>query len=325
MAEKTLVVIQGITWFEFYFKENHDKKWIVRCYPDNNNKEKFSFEMTDGGRLISDVLIPYRKFGVSGIRSLFKLFMLRPEEVIQKLIGERVKISSIKVEQAVGYKNFGGCPPVSDEDQDNDNIENIKLENEGSSMSQEIGEQDDKKSYKMKVDLKDDKYPYIVSNGINLTWIGSIRGRGKVVYISDKLVTKKGYLRYLEFKRVGQIGLELDNARIIRTEKGTLVIKYEPGSKLYIIEIPSGFRGKVRYKLLQGECYEAISKPGTNQVLHLFCNGDAEIVYEISGRTRTAGYGELRKIFGEGLVGIIRVKGGEINVDHDVKLVKLLS
>ncbi len=59
------------------------------------------------------------------------------------------------------------------------------------------------------------------------------------------------------------------------TEKGTLVIKYEEGSTLYIIEIPSGYRGSVNSQILSGECIETtvLQSPrgSLGEVKHLWC------------------------------------------------------
>jgi len=48
--------------------------------------------------------------------------------------------------------------------------------------------------------------------------------------------------------------VKLVNARITVTQTGTLVIKFEKNSTLYITEIPSGYRGDVTILNLNGEC-----------------------------------------------------------------------
>jgi len=183
-------------------------------------------------------------------------------------------------------------------------------------------------SYKVPVSLKDGKYPFFEDKQLNLTDIGS-RKRGRIIYVSGRFVKNYENGSFIEFESVSSIVLKLENAKMTVTEKGTLVIKYEPNSILYLIEIPSGFRGDVSVKILSGECQQTsvlMSPAGSlGYVKHLWCNGNAEIEYRISGRTRTAGFGYLIQYFGENLSGKIVIKDGKVDIIFDEELDKLLS
>jgi len=181
---------------------------------------------------------------------------------------------------------------------------------------------------KVQIQFKDNKYPYFEDKDLNITDIGS-RKRGRIIYISGRFVKEKDGKNYIEFEPISSIALKLTNAKIMQTEKGTLVIKYEPNSTLYVIEIPSGYRGGIDTKFLNGECIESnvlMSPAGSLGVVdHIWCNGNAEIQYKISGRTRTAGFGRLIDYFGENLSGKIMIKDGKVEVIFDEELDKLLS
>lgn len=184
--------------------------------------------------------------------------------------------------------------------------------------------------YELEVSLKDGKYPYFEDKSLNITFIGARGGKSRIIYVSGRLVkTADDGKEIVEFERISPIALKLQDAKLVKTEKGTLVIKYEEGSTLYVIEIPSGFRGGVDTKVVNGECIETVvlrSPAGSLGIVdHVFCNGNTEILYKISGRTRTAGYGSLEKLFGENLSGKIVVKDGKVEIIHDEELDKLLS
>ena len=181
---------------------------------------------------------------------------------------------------------------------------------------------------KVPISYRDGKYPYFDSKNLNLTDIGS-RSRGKIIYISGRLIKSNENESYVEFDRVNEFTVKLANAKFMSTEKGTLVIKYEPNSVLYIVEIPSGFRGGIETQYLHGQCLESLvlrSPSGSlGYIVHIWCNGNAEIQYKISGRTTTAGYGKLTKLFGENLSGKIIVKNDKIEIVYDEQLDQLLS
>ncbi len=181
---------------------------------------------------------------------------------------------------------------------------------------------------RLQVQMKDGKYPFFEDKQLNITDIGD-REKGRIIYISGRFVKSDGNENYIEFESVSSIALKLENAKMTVTEKGTLVIKYEEGSTLYIIEIPSGYRGSVNSQILSGECIETtvLQSPrgSLGEVKHLWCNGNGEIQYKITGRTRTAGYGRLVRLFGEKLEGKIVIKDGVVNVVYDEELDQLLS
>ena len=181
---------------------------------------------------------------------------------------------------------------------------------------------------KVPISYRDGKYPYLDTKEIDITNIGS-RTRGRIVYVSGRFVKSDDDKSYIEFQRIDNIALKLLNAKIINTEKGTLILKYEPNSILYLIEIPSGFRGGIETQYLHGQCLESLvlrSPSGSlGYIVHIWCNGNAEIQYKISGRTTTAGYGKLTKLFGENLSGKVKIQNGEVKVIFDEQLDQLLS
>jgi hypothetical protein len=183
-------------------------------------------------------------------------------------------------------------------------------------------------SYKLQIQLKDEKYPYFEDKVLDITNIG-FRTKGRLIYISGRFVQNgENGEKYVEFERISPIALKLVNAKITQTEKGTLIIKYEPNAVLYVIEIPSGYRGDVETQV-SGECIKTVvlrSPAGSlGYVDHIWCNGNAEIQYKISGKTRTAGYGRLIDYFGETLSGKIIVKDGRVEIIYDEQLDQLLS
>jgi hypothetical protein len=181
---------------------------------------------------------------------------------------------------------------------------------------------------KVQIQFKDNKYPYFEDKDLDITGIGS-RKRGRIIYVSGRFVKEKDGKNYIEFEPINSIALKLINAKMIQTEKGTLVIKYEPNSVLYVLEIPSGYRGSSDVEILNGDCQktEVLMSPAGSlgEVKHIWCNGNAEIQYKISGRTRTAGFGYLTQYFGENLSGKIKIENEKVEVIFDEELDKLLS
>ena len=181
---------------------------------------------------------------------------------------------------------------------------------------------------KVQVQFKENKYPYFEDKQLDLTQIGD-RARGRMIYVSGRFVKIENNEQYIEFEKVNEFTAKLDNAKLIITEKGTPIIKYEEGSTLFIVEIPSGYRGGIYFRILAGECedFEILRSPrgSLGEVKHLYCNGDAQIQYSITGRTRTAGFGYLLNLFGESLSGKIVIKDGKVEVIYDEQLDKLLS
>jgi len=175
---------------------------------------------------------------------------------------------------------------------------------------------------RIEIGLKDGKYPYVDDKNVNLTNLSGVRGR--LIYLSSRFVNGNT----VTLKRLNEFTARLDNAKILKTEKGTLVIKYEEGSVLYVVEIPSGYRGSVNVEVVKGNCEisEILTSPrgSLGEIKHVWCNGDATIKYKITGRTRTAGYGRLREMFGENLEGTVIVEGAKVNVVFDEELDKLI-
>jgi len=101
---------------------------------------------------------------------------------------------------------------------------------------------------KIEIGMKDGKYPYVDDKNINLTNLRGVRGRP--IYLSARFVNANT----VTLKRINEFAAKLDNAKIVKTEKGTLVVKYEEGSTLYLVEIPSGYRGSVGIEVVKGDC-----------------------------------------------------------------------
>ena len=175
---------------------------------------------------------------------------------------------------------------------------------------------------KIEINLKDDKYPYIEDKNINLTTHSGVRGRP--IYLSSRFVNGNA----VNLTRMNDFVAKLDNAKIVRTEKGTLVIKYDEGSTLYLIEIPSGYRGSVSIDVTKGDCQisEVLVSPrgSLGEIKHVWCNGNTTIKYKITGRTSTVGYGRLRELYGENLEGTVVVENGKVSVVFDEELDKLI-
>jgi flagellar basal body rod protein FlgG len=181
---------------------------------------------------------------------------------------------------------------------------------------------------KVQIELKDGKYAYMEDTSLNITNIGD-RVKGKIIYVSSRFVHDDNGEQVTEFKRINEIAIKLQNAKLVKTEKNTLVIKYEEGSTLYIIEIPSGYRGEVFINHLSDTCMVTTilqSQRGSlGEIKHIWCNDQGEIEYKITGRTSTAGYGRLRTLYGESLSGNIKIENDTVKVKEDKELDKLLD
>jgi len=181
---------------------------------------------------------------------------------------------------------------------------------------------------RVQVQYKDGKYPYFFDKELNITGIGS-RNKGRVIYTSGKLVKEENGKSYIDFEQISPIVVKLQNAKITVTQLGTLVIKPEEGSTLYVVEIPGGYRGSPTTEILYGDCQKTsilMSPAGSLGVIeHLWCNGNSEFLYSISGRTRTAGFGSLVDLFGENLNGRIVIRDGNVKITYDKELDKLLD
>jgi len=175
---------------------------------------------------------------------------------------------------------------------------------------------------KIEIGLKDGKYPYIDDKHLNLNNLRGVMGR--IIYLSSRFVIDNT----VTLKRIHDFVVSLNNAKIVKTEKGTLVIKYEEGSTLYVMEIPSGYRGSVNVEVVNGDCQisEVLTSPrgSLGEIKHVWCNGDTTIKYKITGRTSTVGYGKLRDLYGENLEGTVTVEGGKVSVVFDEELDKLI-
>jgi len=178
---------------------------------------------------------------------------------------------------------------------------------------------------KFRVYVKDDAYYFLDEREMFITGVGHIEPRyWKRIWVSSRLVMHEGNDLYLYARQLGDIGVAIDNAEFVYTEKRSLVIKYKPGSTVVMVEVPSGYRGGVRIDFPGGAKGCLItgldrSPAGSlGEVDHVWCNlqpGETrEIKYNINGRTSTAGYGSLPDIFGEELEGRIIITDNSIKI-----------
>jgi hypothetical protein len=179
--------------------------------------------------------------------------------------------------------------------------------------------------YRVEIRYWNGQYPFYRSRDIDVTGVGHSMSNGDLIFVNKRLIRSDENGDYIEFEEVSPIGLRLKDAKIIKTKKGNLVIVPEPGSELYVIEIPSGYRGNLRINVVKGECEQAGVKIDLNWKAHLYCNGNAEIEFAIGGRTRTTSYEKLEDLFGKDLSGKIRVGNGKVVVVSDEELDQLLN
>jgi len=177
------------------------------------------------------------------------------------------------------------------------------------------------------VKYKEGNIPYFEDTDLTVVKEDMYNGRerGRIIYVSGRLVQDGKVI----FKRIPPVAAALEKAQIVRTEKGTLVLKYSPGARLYVIEIPSGFRGSV-YTKVEGACIETAilrSQRGSlGEVAHIWVNNiNCKVGYRITGRTYTAGYEYLPRIFGESLEGEIILQDGRVSVIFDEELQRILE
>jgi hypothetical protein len=156
------------------------------------------------------------------------------------------------------------------------------------------------------------EYPYISVRDIDLLEVGGLRKKGDIVFVNRKLIKRDGDGEFLEFERVGINGLRLKGVKITKTQKGSLVLVPDGNSNLHVIEIPGAYRGGVRREIISGECVETSVSIDLQYNLYVFCNGNAEIRYQIYGRTST-----LQETFGETLSGKIRIEDCKVVVVPD--------
>jgi hypothetical protein len=180
-------------------------------------------------------------------------------------------------------------------------------------------------TYRVEIRYWNDQYPFYYSKDIDVTGVGRVSNNGDLIFVNKRLVKNDENGNYMEFEVVSPIGLRLKDAKTVRTKKGNLVVVPEPGSELYVVEIPSGYRGDLRVNVLEGQCEQAGVAIDLNWKAHLYCNGSAEIEFAIGGRTRTVRYEKLEDLFGEDLTGKIRVGNGKVVVVPDEELDQLLN
>ena len=177
------------------------------------------------------------------------------------------------------------------------------------------------------IQYKDGKFPYFEDTELTVVKEDMYRSRerGRMIYLSGRLVQDGKVV----FKRIPPVAAVLVDAQMMQTEKGTLVIKYVPGVRLYVVEIPSGYRG---YAIVSAEkpCIttDILRSPrgSLGEVVHVWSNGsNCRIRYKITGRTGTAGYEYLPRIFGENLEGEIVLQDGQVRVVFDEELERALE
>jgi hypothetical protein len=168
------------------------------------------------------------------------------------------------------------------------------------------------KIYRVPVRYWYGEYPFLNVRDIDLLEVGGLRKKGDIVFVNRKLIKRDGDGEFLEFERVGINGLMLKGVKIMKTQKGLLVLVPDGNSNLYVVEIPGAYRGGVRREVISGECVEASVSIDLQYNLYMFCNGNAEIRYRIYGRTSV-----LQETFGETLSGKIKVENDNVVIVPD--------
>jgi hypothetical protein len=95
---KTLVVLEGKWYFEFFFDDKDDNRsWRVRDHPDY--PEFFLVEEKEDGWVVGEFYDSYENAGVENLQGLLESLIKEPEETLEGLFGERIEIKEVKVEK----------------------------------------------------------------------------------------------------------------------------------------------------------------------------------------------------------------------------------
>ena len=98
MMGKSLVVLEGKNYFEFFFDDKEDKRsWRVRDHPDYPGF--FLVEEKEDGWLIGEFYDSYENAGVEDLKGLLKSMIENPEETLEGLFGEKFEIKEVRIEK----------------------------------------------------------------------------------------------------------------------------------------------------------------------------------------------------------------------------------
>jgi hypothetical protein len=99
MAEspKTLIILEGKWYFEFFFDDDEPKQWRVRDHPDYPGF--FLVEEKEDGWVVREFYDDYENAGVENLQGLLESLIRDPEETLEGLFGEKFQIKEVKVEK----------------------------------------------------------------------------------------------------------------------------------------------------------------------------------------------------------------------------------
>ena len=99
MAEtpKTLIILEGKWYFEFFFDDDEPKQWRVRDHPDYPGF--FLVEEFEDGWYSGEFYDSYENAGVEDLKGLLERLVSEPEGTLEGLFGEKFQIKEVKVEK----------------------------------------------------------------------------------------------------------------------------------------------------------------------------------------------------------------------------------
>ena len=97
-SPKTLVVLEGKWYFEFFFDDEEPKQWRVRDHPEASGW--FLVEEFEEGWFVDEFYDSYENFGVEDLKGLLKRLVKEPERTLEGLFGEKFQIKEVQVEKA---------------------------------------------------------------------------------------------------------------------------------------------------------------------------------------------------------------------------------
>ena len=93
---KTLIILEGKDWFEFFF-EGDNKYWRVRDHLDYPGW--FIIEEYEDGWYRDESSDKYEHAGVSDLQGLYEALIRDPVRTLEGLLGEKFLIKEVKVEK----------------------------------------------------------------------------------------------------------------------------------------------------------------------------------------------------------------------------------
>jgi len=94
---KTLIVLEGEWYFEFFFDDEEPKYWRVRDHPEASGW--FLVEEFEEGWYNGEFYDSYENAGAENLQGLLKRLIDEPERTLEGLFGEKFQIKEVKVEK----------------------------------------------------------------------------------------------------------------------------------------------------------------------------------------------------------------------------------